>query len=82
MTDQEIAPFERAARDLCKFFHTEEDCWPLYVPQVLAVLKAIREPSVGMIYAGMDYRPVNPETRAKDCWQAMIDAAILEKDNG
>jgi len=50
--------------------------WRDFIPQARAVLSALREPDEGMIEAGTDYRPVNPQVRAKDCWQAMIDQAL------
>ena len=43
-----------------------------------AILDALYEPDEAMVEAGMDYRPVSAEVRARDCWQAMITQAKAE----
>lgn len=64
-----------------------EAWWTGYVDQARAVLEAIREPSEGMVKEGayqipcgqgVEEGPPNASD-AKDCWQAMIDAALSEK---
>lgn len=80
MTEQ--SPLERAARALVKTYRVKRVPWASDEPKpadykaARAVLMAIREPSEAMITAGTDYRPVHPEVRSKECWIAMIDAAL------
>lgn len=72
------SPLERAAIALENLdssdFHERQN--KDYTEMARTVLMAIREPSETMIESGVDYRTVKPEARAKDCWQAMIDAAL------
>lgn len=74
---------ERAARALyCSAPHDfdpsemgEDDTWPDLVDQVRAVLRALREPTREMHFAG---EAVDEPRRSDDVWQAMIDAALAE----
>lgn len=91
---EEMTVIERAAAAV----YTEYENRPIYAQGqmngllarelVIAVLQAIREPSEGMIMAGMDYdeRELNIKLgRAPTCeecqageWAAMLDAALAE----
>lgn len=97
-----MTPLERA----CRAAHDEHnddrgarlqaldpnwDGWKSWVPVISAALRAMREPSEGMIDAGLavawpgpDAQPYYPDafTSMDDqysrAWQAMIDAALKE----
>lgn len=65
----------------------DEEARAPFVNSARAVLEAIREPSEGMVKEGayqipcgqgVEEGPPNASD-AKDCWQAMIDAALSEK---
>ena len=86
------SPVERAARALAardwdlagNDGHREsvvDRRWPRYVPTVLTVLQAIREPTQEMEEAARDtYDPYDRSDRLmpEPCWQAMIDVLIEE----
>ena len=72
---------ERMARAICR-----EDCagaspelrerdWRFYLPHAIMALRALREPTRGMIEA-MD---LSDAEMARECWQAAIDAALKEE---
>ena len=80
---------KRAAKALCELDGhpprakmNDKALWEDYLPEVRAVLQAIREPGPGMLGAGsreiLDER-TNSAMRATAVWQAMIDAALEEK---
>lgn len=95
-----MTPIERAARALYKqigsdfdpFNEGEDAKWPEFVPNVLAVAQALREPSEGMKLAGAQIiatianlgdcdgpAPTSEFTdSARDTHQAMIDQMIAE----
>lgn len=57
--------------------------WKIYVADAHAVLEAIREPSAEMLNDGelawMSRNLADPKSEPmRDCWQAMIDAALLD----
>jgi len=55
--------------------------WEEYVSEVLAVLRAIREPSEKMVEEGSSrFRDIGLQTRpaVTDAWHAMIDTAQAE----
>ena len=87
------SPLERAARALCSLDGHPEDAkmdgkplWMNYLPEVRAVLAAIREPSQPMLDAAFavedDVQTATGWTRGKvDClhrWPTMIDAMLEE----
>ncbi|MBO9377655.1 hypothetical protein GG804_12835 [Sphingomonas histidinilytica] len=76
-------PIERAARALCEMDGNPpgatmdgKPLWQDYVPEVRAVLTAIREPSETMLAAN----PAAPTVLIypEDIWGAMVDAALAE----
>lgn len=76
-------PLECAARALCALDSHPPDIkmdgkpmWQDYLPEVRAVLGALRDPSVEMV-AAADGLSCSVGTGAH--WQAMIDAAIKEQ---
>jgi hypothetical protein len=84
--DDEMSPMQRAERAvLDTIFPVEElSGWTIDNPRDVAraVLQAIREPSQAMIEVGNrhfpDYPEGMPDDDPRDCWQAMIDAALSE----
>lgn len=81
------SPLERAARALCELDNNPpgatmdgKPLWMDYLPEVRAVLQAIREPSVAMFQAGL--HPPKPDVVGAipplNIWQAMIDTALEE----
>lgn len=84
------SPLERACVALCEQdghppYATMDGkpLWQDYLPEVRAVLEAIREPSEGMETAGVmegDWNRDNLDLgeEAKKVWSAMIDAALKE----
>lgn len=84
-----MSPIEKAARNLCKAHgDNEEDAstgaprWTTYLPQVMAVIDALHEPSLAMKEAGSEIiRHVGAEesnighqSDAANVWRFMIDA--------
>ncbi|RYD88918.1 MAG: hypothetical protein EOP50_18310 [Sphingobacteriales bacterium] len=82
-------PIKRAAKALCALDGHPENAkidgkplWHDYLPAVRAVVKAIREPGAGMLGAGSHEilaEQTNSAVHATSVWQAMIDAALEEK---
>lgn len=86
------SPLERAARALCELDNNPpgatmdgKPLWMGYLPEVRAVLQAIREPSAAMISAAWEHRRedddhsrLGEEPLPEDAWPAMIDAALEE----
>lgn len=81
-----MTPIERAARALCSLDGNPENAtmdgkslWQDYLPEVRAVLAAIREPSEAALRAGEEiideYSPGTPVDLA---WKAMIDAVLAD----
>jgi hypothetical protein len=77
---------ERAARALASLNdgNYDEEQWEMYVPDVHAVLAAIREPDEGMIEAGLGSCAIGwPDAECRDVlpeiWMAMIDKILREK---
>lgn len=82
-----ISPLERAARALCRLDGHPENAtmdgkplWQDYLPEVRAVLEAIREPddrgvTEGMCVALNAGEGAKPET-VEAIYRAMIDAAL------
>ncbi|MBB4859610.1 hypothetical protein HNO88_002939 [Novosphingobium chloroacetimidivorans] len=75
-------PHENAARALCKLDGHPQNItmngkpmWQDYLPEVIAVLTAIRTPSHAML-AAADALPCSVDMTA--CWQTMIDTALAE----
>jgi len=66
---------ERAARALWEM--GDAGVWEDWIPEVRAVLAAIREPSEAMIAAG-EQAPCHDDKgdESTPVWQAMIDAAL------
>jgi hypothetical protein len=85
-----MTPMERAARALCELAGNPpgatldgKPLWQDYLPEVRAVLQAIREPSEGMIISGIAERHEQPVPEAwslatENIFRAMIDAALAE----
>lgn len=78
-----MTPLERAARALCALDGNPADApmdgkpmWQSYLPEVRAVIAAIREPSVEMGVAWCGNSP-GGSSAARD-WQAMIDTMLAE----
>jgi hypothetical protein len=76
-----MTPIELAARALCELDGNPpgatmggKPLWQDYLPEVRAVLTAIREPSDGMIQAAADCE----SSIVADVYTAMIDAALSE----
>jgi hypothetical protein len=72
---------ERAARALARRDSNgpgDESEWPSYTNDVRAVLRAIREPSEGMVEAYLRPKKMKFDG-AVATWQAMIDAAMGEE---
>ncbi|WP_313737154.1 hypothetical protein [Sphingobium yanoikuyae] len=84
-----MTPIEKAARSLCIAHGGNEDDastgsprWTAYLPQVLAVIEALHEPSDGMREAGSEIiRHVGHEesdfghqSDAANVWRFMMDA--------
>lgn len=74
---------ERAACALCRLagfsedhIHDQRPAWEAYVPQVRAVLGAIRRPDIGMTMACEDERGCVGTHEA--IYRAMIDAALAD----
>lgn len=89
-----MTPIERAARALCSLDDNPENAtmdgkplWEDYLPEVHAVLRAIREPSEEMIEAGSEITShISSEESveslgkdAADTWRVMIDVALSER---
>lgn len=77
------SPIERAARALCELDGNPPNAtmegkplWRDYVPEVRAVLTAIREPSEAML--AVDPAGPTGSIYPEDIWRAMVDAALLE----
>lgn len=90
-----MRPIERAARALCTLDGKPEDedfeghpMWHSYMPQVVAVLDALHEPSELMKEAGSEiFKGYNPEqsdyahlSDAANVWRYMIDS--MRRDAG
>jgi len=88
-----MSPIERAARALCELDGNPpgatmdgKPLWMDYLPEVRAVLGAIREPSEEMVSAGNKSRPYNVTGYCEGtihpvvqrAWPAMIDALLAE----
>jgi hypothetical protein len=90
-----MTPIERAARALWEAngqpmkaqsaapsmqIPESEPDWQRFVPQVRAVIAAIREPSEGMDDAGTEAGELfmTSGCHATRCWQAMIDQMLEE----
>ncbi|MCK0531432.1 hypothetical protein [Sphingobium agri] len=80
------SPLERAARALCELAGNPpgatmdgKPLWQDYLPEVRAVLSAIREPSESMERAGWTADlPFTPSIKVGTIWQSMIDAMLKE----
>lgn len=88
-----MSPIERAARALCELDGNPpgatmngKPLWQDYVPEVRAVLAAVRDPNEAMLDKGVDGGPFNqpsgdsPDYTAMvtDTWRAMIDELLGE----
>lgn len=83
-----MSPLERAARALCELDNNPpgatmagKPLWMDYLPEVRAVVEAIREPSMAMRVAGRDgcaEMHVFENTDPQGPWTAMIDALLAE----
>ena len=83
-----MEPLERAARALCELAGNPpgaamggKPLWMDYLPEVRAVIKAIREPSDGVISSAAHLfegavRPTLEGDEAKKAWRLMIDAVL------
>jgi hypothetical protein len=67
---------EEIARAICKSQTQSEQVWQSFVPEALAALKAMREPSDAMLDAGVCAR--DNGYNVTEVHEAMIDAAIAE----
>jgi hypothetical protein len=79
-----MTPIERAARALCALDGHPENAkmdgkrlWQDYLPEVRAVLEAIREPSAKMEEAANADQALFIGA-PKPIWQQMVDAALAE----
>lgn len=82
-------PIERAARALCELEGNPpgatmdgKPLWQDYVPEVRAVLAAIREPSEHAVEGGSTrFRGIGLQTReaVTQAWGTMIDALLAEE---
>lgn len=82
---------ERAARSLCELAANPpgatmegKPLWMSYLPEVRAVIEAIREPGGAAIQAGgLSVRGLRPtsQDQALACWHDMIDAIASELDS-
>lgn len=91
-----MTPMENAARALCRLDGHPENAkmdgkplWRDYLPEVRAVLRAIRDVDVGspaILVAGKKALyccTADPELGdARDCWTAMIDAMLADELRG
>lgn len=82
------SPLERAARALCELAGNPpgasmngKPLWMDYLPEVRAVVRAIREPSGAMVAAGYEAMSNGDggPADAADCHRAMIDALLEER---
>lgn len=78
-------PLERAARALCELAGNPPGAtmdgnplWMDYLPEVRAVVEALREPSGSMVVDAADYEAVDGFATSKHVWRAMIDALLAE----
>jgi hypothetical protein len=85
MTKRTKPALERAARALCELAGNPpmakmdgKPLWVSYLPEVRAVLTAIREPSEPMQEAGSDVQIPGNLWGSDDIWRAMVDAALSE----
>lgn len=74
-------PLERAARALCELAGNPpgatmdgKPLWMDYLPEVRAVVEALREPSVDMTIVGGNRKHLG----SGDMWRAMIDRMLEE----
>lgn len=88
-----MKPYERAARALCALDGNPENAamdgkplWQDYLPEVRAVIAALRDPSQAMIEAAngaapghVDMHDFIVEDMAAPVWSAMIDALLGEE---
>lgn len=89
-----MTPLERAARALCELAGNPPGAtmngkalWQDYLPEVRAVIAAIREPSQTMVNAGNRTKPYNVTGNCEGtihpvvqrAWPAMIDAMLAEE---
>lgn len=74
---------ERVARAICRagicgpkdhLDEQEDRNWRKFELEARAAIAAMREPTLKMELAA----PVNEYAEARECWQAMIDAALKE----
>ncbi|WP_397586695.1 hypothetical protein [Sphingobium fuliginis] len=77
-------PLERACRALCELEGSipgatmdGKPLWQDYLPEVRAVIDAIRQPSAAMVRATPEDR--NRAIYPEDIWHAMIDAMMGEQ---
>lgn len=79
------SPLERAARALCELAGNPpgatmngKPLWVDYLPEVRAVIAAIREPSDVMLDAAEDMEAQSARGTAGNMWSAMIGAMLEE----
>lgn len=68
---------ERVARVLAASMCGSERKWKLYVPQAIAAIKAMREPSEGMVEACAGTEMIEKRLYA-GAYRCMIDASLGE----
>lgn len=85
-----MTPLERAARALCSLDgHVEnaslegKPVWQSYLPEVRAVLKALRQSTEAMQWKGVailndDHMHATSPREVGQAWTAMIEAALNE----
>lgn len=81
MSDETMV--ERVARAIGKTYSRQAQTFDGWLPHARAAIAAMREPTEGMIKAARDPRTANGSPVSKgvhDTWQAMIDAALAEKE--
>ena len=79
-------PLERAARALCEMAGNPpgatmdgKPLWQDYLPEVRAVLAAVRQPNDAMIDAGNDASIPGELWGVEDVWQGMLDAVLEDQ---
>lgn len=89
-----VTKLEEVARAICrKAGHVNDKHWRHYVDAARSAIEAMREPSAAMVaateevvvgyddFACCDGTLYMHHDDAKSAWQAMIDAALNEKDH-
>lgn len=68
---------ERVARAICESVGAYEEVWESFIPEAKAAIEAMRNPTEDMLLARLDVSGHGSD----DEWEAMINAALMEKAN-